>query len=294
MRRKGRIIKAVSGFYYVYSHGSPLRQCRARGIFKLQELTPLVGDYVTFSAEGDNDGIIESIDERSSQLIRPSVANIDQVILVFSLLEPPITYYQLDKMIAMIERQRLPLILVFTKADLPGADPVYDAVSVVYSALYPVLKTSVESEIGMVELGTHLFGKTSAIAGISGVGKSSLLRYLIPEAIVETGEVSKRGLRGRHTTRHVELFFWKDGYILDTPGFSQFSFSNVEPIEVQEMFRDVLTLANQCEFRGCMHESEQGCMVRDAYDKHHLPPSRYQSYLHLLAEVKQLKVRRYT
>ena len=292
--QRGRIVKAVSGFYYVYAKGEPIRQCRARGVFKLKGLNPLVGDYVIISEVGNSEGIIEELEERSSELIRPPVANIDQVILVFSLLEPPITFFQLDKMIAMIERQRLALVMVFTKCDVNGANGVFESLLPVYSPMYPVLQTSIKTGSGLEELRAWLSGKTSAFAGMSGVGKSSLLRHLIPDAVVETGEISKRSSRGRHTTRHAELFFLEDGFLVDTPGFSQFSFADVEPVEVQKLFRDIETLAEQCEFRGCMHESEQGCKVREAYDHNELASSRYESYLQLLAEVKQLKARRYT
>ncbi len=292
--QRGRIVKAVSGFYYVYAKGEPIRQCRARGVFKLKGLNPLVGDYVIISEVGQSEGIIEELEERSSELIRPPLANIDQVILVFSLLEPPITFFQLDKMIAMIERQRLSLVMVFTKYDLNGADDVFESLLPVYAPMYPVLPTSVPTDYGLEALRARLSGKTSAFAGMSGVGKSSLLRRLIPDAEVETGEISKRSSRGRHTTRHAELFFLDDGFLVDTPGFSQFSFADVEPVDVQKWFRDIAELAEQCEFRGCMHECEQGCKVRESYDNGVLATSRYESYLQLLAEVKQWKARRYT
>ncbi len=292
--RRGRIVKAVSGFYYVYAKGESVKQCRARGVFKLKGLTPLVGDYVAYSEVGEREGVIEELEERKSELIRPPVANIDQVILVFSLLEPPVTFFQLDKMIAMIERQRLPLIMVLTKSDLFGANEVFATLLPIYSPMYPVLQTSVTTDSGMDKLREKLSGKTSAFAGMSGVGKSSLLQRLVPDAQVETGEISKRSSRGRHTTRHAELFFLEDGFIVDTPGFSQFSFADVEPIEVQKLFRDVMVFAQECEFRGCMHETEQGCKVRKAYETSELSASRYQSYLQLLEEVKQWKARRYT
>ncbi len=292
--KKGRIIKAISGFYYVYTEDELLRQCRARGLFKLKGLSLLVGDYVTYSPVGEREGVIEEVAKRSSVLVRPPVANVDQVLLVFSVQEPAVTLFQLDKMAAMVERQGLSLALVFTKTDLPGAQASLADLMRVYEPLYPMFATSVKTGAGLDGLVAYMAQKTTALAGLSGVGKSSLLGHLVPDATVVTGEVSKRSQRGRHTTRHVELFFGCGGMIVDTPGFSQYSFADAEPEDAQAWFRELAVYAADCEFRGCLHESEQGCAVRAARAAGSLAQSRYANYLQLLAEIKQLKAKRYT
>lgn len=292
--QEGRIVRAVSGYYYVLTTAGNVVQCRARGLFKLRGINPLVGDLVTFTTSGASDGVIEDVKPRSSELIRPPLANIEQVLLVFALSEPALAFYQLDKMIAMVERQRLPLALVLTKADIPGTAEIFAKANSIYAGIYPLLKLSVQESDGLEELGRLLANKISAFAGLSGVGKSTLLGKLVPEAQVMTGSVSKRSQRGRHTTRHVELFPYRGGFIADTPGFSQYSFADLEPTEVADLFRDLLAFSHHCEFRGCLHENEQGCAVRAAYQTGELPASRYESYRQLLEEVKVLKARRYS
>ncbi len=290
----GRIIRAVSGFYYVQTQDGAVLQCRARGVFKKRDIRPLVGDYVFVEPQGTREGIVTGVKPRDSELIRPPVANVDQVLLVFSLADPPLSFYQVDKMLAMIESYSLRALLGFTKVDLPESARLFETARAVYESMgYETMALNVRNSIGAKRVAELLSGHTTVLAGQSGVGKSTILGALLPDVEAVTGVVGERSRRGRHTTRHVELYPYAGGYVADTPGFSQFDFDAMEPVQLTGLFRDIAAAAEECAFRGCLHEQGTDCAVLRAVSMNRIGQSRYDSYRQLLAELKEAKARRY-
>ncbi|WP_134700317.1 ribosome small subunit-dependent GTPase A [Ammoniphilus sp. YIM 78166] len=287
---EGRIIKALSGFYYVLD-GDTIWQCRARGLFKKKGITPLVGDWVTYDQENNQEGYVQTIDDRSTELVRPPIANVDQAILVFSLAQPAMSHLLLDKFLVHTESAGIQSIICLSKADL--LDDGIDQVEQLYRGIgYEVLVTSKESPQGIKELREMLKGRISVLAGQSGVGKSTLLNALLPGVNLQTGEVSERLRRGKHTTRHVELIPVDGGFVADTPGFSQLDFFEITPEELSHYFIEMRPFIPECKFRGCTHLSEPQCAVRSALEEGKIPASRYESYKQFIEEIKDKK-RRY-
>lgn len=301
---KGRIVKALSGYYYVLPHDaeSPEHtvQCRARGVFKKKGLTPLVGDDVVYSLTENGEGTVEELLPRSSELIRPPVANVDLAILVFSVTEPTLNLQLLDKFLVHIEHAGIEAVLCLSKRDLEQegeeteeAMAAADAVNRIYSAIgYEVYGTSSRKGVGVEELHDRLKGHVAVFAGQSGVGKSSLLNALVPGLKLETNEISNRLGRGKHTTRHVELVEIGGGYVADTPGFSQLDFTELGIEDLGYCFREMRELSPGCKFRACTHVHEPGCAVLKAVEEGVVAPSRHQSYLTFMTEMKERK-RRY-
>ncbi len=305
----GLIVKALSGYYYVLPDGEepgqdgqlPTVQCRARGVFKKRSISPLVGDRISFEHSENNEGTVTEIHKRQSELIRPPVANIEQAVLVFSLDEPALNLQLLDKFLVHIEHSGLEAVICFSKQDLiKGAGDEPDqldssAVQKLYEEIgYRVFVTSAKEGEGLEPVRHILKGRLSVFSGQSGVGKSTLLNALLPELNLETGEISMRLGRGRHTTRHVELLALPDGgWVADTPGFSQLDFMEMEPEDLGRTFREFLPLAEECRFRGCLHHKEPGCRVREEAEAGgRVAASRYEHYLIFLQEMKDRK-RRY-
>ncbi len=290
----GRITRAVAGFYYVQTQDGAVRKCRARGVFKKRGISPLVGDHVLMELHGVDEGVVTEVKPRHSELIRPPIANVDQALLVFSLADPPLSFYQVDKMLAMIESYSLRALLGFTKVDLPESAGLFEKVRAIYEPMgYETVALSVRAGIGSRRVTELLAGRTTVLAGQSGVGKSTILGVLLPDEDAVTGEVGERSRRGRHTTRHVQLYPYAGGYVADTPGFSQFDFDAMEPVQLTSLFRDIAAVANGCAFRGCLHDQATGCAVLQAVSKGRIDQSRYGSYRQLLAELKDAKARRY-
>jgi ribosome biogenesis GTPase / thiamine phosphate phosphatase len=290
---EGKIVKALSGFYYVLSEGS-VTQCRGRGNFRINKITPLVGDYVEFQAENKTDGYILKVYERKNELVRPPIANVDQAILVFSASEPDFSPALLDRFLVLVESKEIEPLICVTKMDLLTSDQtnkIERYVKDYRSFGYEVLMTSSKTEHGVEELTPYLRDKISVFAGQSGVGKSSLLNALRPELELKTAMISSHLGRGKHTTRHVELIDIEDGLVADTPGFSSLEFSELEIEELPQCFPEMVEISDDCKFRGCLHINEPKCAVKAAVEAGEIPTYRYDHYLTFHKEIKDRKPR---
>lgn len=293
----GQIVKAISGFYYVRTEAGELLQCRARGVFKFDKkrLTPLVGDVVEVETTGLGEGVVTSVQPRHSELTRPPIANVDQALVVCSLRQPRFQQMPVDRFLIQAEREGLEIVIVLTKRDLVKGEREIEQVMEIYQAAgYPVIATSIHTGEGLDAVRNQLVGKTSVFAGQSGVGKSSLLNQLLPDRELQTGSVSKRIGRGRHTTRQVELLpLDGGGQVADTPGFSQLTFQGMELAELKHCFPEFREWEEQCRFRGCLHLNEPGCEVKDALNRGEIHPDRYRHYELFINEIKEALQRRY-
>lgn len=288
---EGKIIKALSGFYYVLD-GEDLIQCRGRGVFRKRNITPLVGDYVEYEAENDKEGYILSIGDRKNELIRPPISNIDQAVLVFSALEPTFSTMLLDRFLVLIESKNVEPVICVTKMDLVEDAKGLQAFMEDYRTIgYTVVETSSEKMEGLAALEDYLAGKTSVFAGQSGVGKSSLLNAIRPELELKTDEISSSLGRGKHTTRHVELIPLSGGLVADTPGFSSLDFDGIEVEDLSDCFPEMAERSAACKFRGCIHLNEPKCAVKQAVEKGEIPSYRYDHYLQFIEEIKERKPR---
>mgnify|MGYP004467533365 FL=1 len=286
---RGRIEKALSGFYYVNTGGETL-QCRARGKFRREGLSPLVGDWVQVRELGNGEGFVEAVEERRNQFARPAAANIDQLVILASAAIPVTEPYLIDRIASIAALKGCQVLLCLNKCDLNSADELYD----IYSrSAIPVLRISAVTGQGLDALRDAIRGKLSAFTGNSGVGKSSVLNALLPSLDLPVGEVSKALGRGRHTTRHVELFaLGEDTYIIDTPGFSSFDTAEMDLALKQhlpETFPEFAPYVDDCRFTGCTHTKEKGCRVLQAVKEGLIPASRHRSYVRLFDELKDVK-----
>lgn len=288
----GKIVKGIAGEYFVHVNEAGIYRCKAKGVFRHKNLKPLVGDNVVIeelSAE-DMTGNIVDICSRKNQLIRPAVANIDQTLVVFAAKSPMPNRNLLDRFLVMMESQGMESILCFNKMDLANDDEVYELKSTYEKAGYKVFLISVKDETGIDDVLTLLKGKTTSLAGPSGVGKSSLLNFLVPTAVMETGDISRKIERGKHTTRHSEIFsLGGDTYLLDTPGFSSIYTCECEKEELRQFFPEIYQLEGQCRFNGCVHVNEPDCAVKDAVAKGCIGQSRYDNYVAFFGEIKDRK-----
>lgn len=288
---KGKIVKGIGGFYYVDT-GSEIFECKARGSFRNKKITPLVGDNVEITVNnGEHENTIDEIFERKNSLIRPPLANIDTLFIVSSLVEPKLNTFIIDKLIAIAEYKHIEPVIVITKVDLDGAFDEYE--SIYKTAGFKVIKCNNTSGEGAEEIKSMLKGKISAFTGNTGVGKSSLLNNIFPELELATGETSKKLGRGRHTTRHCELFKTDGGYIADTPGFSSLDIERCEKIFKDDLpycFREFEPYLDSCKFMtNCAHINDKGCAVTDAVNKGLIAKSRHESYVAMYNEVKDIK-----
>lgn len=285
----GKIIKGIAGFYYVGNGKGQVYQCKAKGIFRNRGVKPLVGDDVEFSIldEKEKEGNIDAILPRKNQLVRPAAANVDQALVVFALSRPAPNFNLLDRFLVMMERQDVPVILCFNKADQGQEEGSWDFMDSYRRAGYQVLSISALEKSGVEEVRRLLAGKTTVLAGPSGVGKSTLTNALYPQAEMETGEISRKIQRGRHTTRHSELFWiGEDTYMMDTPGFSSLYVEDLEPEELKHYFPEFAPFEDQCRFLGCVHVGERDCGVKDAVAEGKIARSRYDNYLLMYQELK--------
>ena len=286
---EGIILKALSGFYYVDGGDGTLTACRGRGKFRHQKLTPLVGDRVRFTPLGDGAGILDEILSRKNQFQRPAVANIDQLVVIASGAVPVTDPFLIDRVVSIAEGRDCEPVICINKCDLDAAEELYQTYR---KAGFLTLRVSAETGEGIPELAAAIAGKVSAFTGNSGVGKSSILNALEPEFRLQVGEVSDKLGRGRHTTRHVELFRLSSGAIVaDTPGFSSFDTEGMElrrPEELQYTFREFAPYLEQCRFTGCAHVKEKGCAVLAAVKAGEIAPSRHASYVRLYEQAKEV------
>lgn len=286
---KGLIVKALSGFYYVKS-GDEIIACRARGKFRLDGVSPLVGDCVEFDMTDEGKGFVTKIEERKNLFIRPAVANVDYLVLMCANVNPVTDPFLVDRVAVIAEHAGCGCIICINKCDLDRGDELFEIFS---STGYSVVRTSAVSGEGVEELKELIRGKTVAFAGNSGVGKSSLLNVIAPGYNVSVGEVSEALGRGRHTTRHVELFDAGEGtMIADTPGFASFDLTQMKPIKKQELqydFPEFRPFIGLCRFLDCAHLKEPGCAVLEAIEEGKINPSRHKSYQRLYEISAQYK-----
>ncbi|MDN0042895.1 ribosome small subunit-dependent GTPase A [Mediterraneibacter glycyrrhizinilyticus] len=289
---QGKIVKGIAGFYYVHVVESGVYECKAKGIFRKDGVKPLVGDNVEIEIldEKDMEGNITQILPRKNELIRPAVANIDQALVVFAVTKPKPHFNLLDRFLVMMESREVPVILCFNKTDI-AEDPEIAELKDIYEGCgYPLLFTSAKQEQNIEELKTVLQGKTTAIAGPSGVGKSSLINLLQSGVKMETGRISAKIERGRHTTRHSELIvLGEDSYIMDTPGFSSLYISDIDKESLKYCFPEFASCEGHCRFNGCDHVHEPGCAVKQAVEEGKIHNSRYEDYLTLYQELQERK-----
>lgn len=289
---QGKIIKGIAGFYYVHVPGQDIYECKARGIFRKDHIKPLVGDDVELELldPEEKNGNITRILERKNELIRPAVANIDQALVIFAAASPQPNFQLLDRFLVTMEYQQVPSVICFNKRDLADEEVLHSLALRYAGCGHTVLFTSAKQGLGREELLSQLTGRTTAVAGPSGVGKSSLINMLTPEMEMETGSISEKIERGRHTTRHSQLLYIAAGtYIMDTPGFSSLYVDSIPKEDLKDYFREFGPYEEQCRFLGCSHTHEPGCGVKEALGQGKIAPGRYENYVAIYNELKEVK-----
>ncbi|MCR5267516.1 MAG: ribosome small subunit-dependent GTPase A [Lachnospiraceae bacterium] len=286
---QGRIVKGIAGFYYVYVEDAGTYVCKAKGIFRKDNQKPLVGDYVTLQllSEQDMEGNITGILPRQNALIRPQVANVDQTLLIFALKSPLPNYLLLDKLILQYKQQDIPILLCFNKEDLVNEDDVKKVYTMYEKCGCTLLFTSVKSGEGIEQVRSLLKGKTTTVAGPSGVGKSSLINCFQTDVRMETGEISRKVSRGKHTTRHSEIIpVGEQTYIMDTPGFTSYDVTGITAGDLQDYYEEFRDYTD-CYFKPCSHIHEPDCAVKEALEKGLIPQERYEHYVLIYTELKE-------
>lgn len=282
----GLITKGIGGFYYVLTEEGMI-EAKGRGIFKKDGITLAVGDIVEIEKTEEGKGVINSIHPRKNQFIRPPIVNVDTFIVVFAPAHPKPNYMLIDKFLIMAEMNGIEPILCLNKCDLVSQEEV-EEIRNIYADIYPMLTISCHTGEGMDQLEKLVSGKKAALAGPSGVGKSTILNHLHPEAQMETGAVSEKTRRGKHTTRHVEIFQLKGGgMIYDTPGFTSFEILEAEEDNLASFYPEMEQLQGSCRYDDCRHVSEPECAVRDAVKSGQIHKRRYDSYIANLEEIRK-------
>jgi len=288
---EGIIIKGIGGFYYV-KIDNEIYECRARGLFRKKKITPLVGDRVKIDISENKTGYVQEILKRKTELFRPPVANVEKVIIVFAAQNPNPNLWLIDRFILLAESQNLDVVICITKIDLAEEDVLNEMIEVYEKTGYQVYKINNKTGYGIESLKSELKDNISVFAGPSGVGKSTLLNNIQPELKLQTGEVSDKTKRGKHTTRHVELLNLDfGGHVLDTPGFSSMDIYYLEDNQVKDLFIEMRENSDFCKYRGCMHLNEPSCEIKRMVEVGEISDSRYQNYISFVEEIQ--KKRRY-
>ena len=290
---QGKIMKGIAGFYYVYTKQG-LVECKARGIFRKEQIKPLVGDLVEVEITEDTEaapempaGNIVEILPRSNELVRPAVANVDQALVIFAIVKPDPNYNLLDRFLINMKKQSLPCVICFNKKDLASEQERGELLAAYEGCGCRVIFVSGIAGEGFSELAECLEGKTTVLAGPSGVGKSTIVNRLYPQANMETGEISRKIERGKHTTRHAQLFaLGENTFICDTPGFTSLSIGDMEKEELCGYYAEFASCEENCRFRGCSHIREPSCGVRQALAEGRISRVRYDNYVLLYEELK--------
>lgn len=286
---QGKIIRGIAGFYYVYVPKIGTLECKAKGIFRKNKLKPLVGDEVEVSVldEEKKKGNVEQVLERKNELIRPAVANIDQAVVVFAVKKPEPNLNLLDRFLIMMEQKEIPCVLAFNKSDLATEEEQESLKEVYAKSGCRICFISAKKEQGIETVKAILKGKTSTVAGPSGVGKSSLINGLQSGVSMETGAISEKIERGKHTTRHTEFITLDaDTFIMDTPGFSSLAVFDMEKEELEQFYPEFENVRGQCRFHGCSHTHEPGCAVKEAIEEGKISRVRYENYKLIYEELK--------
>ena len=287
---QGKIIKGIAGFYYIYAEDGNVYECKAKGIFRKDNFKPLVGDNVEITVlnEEEKEGSVTSILPRRNSLIRPAVANVDQAFLIFAMENPKPNFLLLDRFLIMMKQQEIPAVICFNKKDVGEKEEMEKLYEIYTGCGYRVVLSSTYEGEGMDEIHEILKGKTTVVAGPSGVGKSSITNCMQGEVQMETGEISKKLKRGKHTTRHSQVLpVEKNTFLVDTPGFSSLYLTDMEEQELKDYFPEFLRYDEQCRFQGCMHIHEPGCAVKKALSEGKISQQRYDNYLALYEELKE-------
>ncbi len=280
---KGKIIKGIGGFYYIKTEEG-LIECKARGKFRHRDMKPMVGDDVEITFEGSK-GVIENIYDRSSELIRPTVANVTQAFVVFSIKNPDINFDLLNRFLVLCEHNNIHAIVCLNKVDLVSDEEKEEIKNKINAIGYDVLYINAKKGIGVETLREKIKNNVTVLCGPSGAGKSTLINTLKESYHMETGEVSEKIGRGRHTTRHSELIDVEDGYIVDTPGFSTLEVTFIEKDDLKYCFPEFEEYNNSCKFRGCLHYKEPNCAVKNAVEEGYINKLRYEFYIRTLEEI---------
>lgn len=295
---QGKIIKGIAGFYYIETHDARIYECKAKGIFRKDNVKPLVGDNVTIDIidEENKKGNITEILPRKNRLLRPPVANVDQAVILFAIVKPDPNYNLLDRFLIMMRQQNLPVIICFNKQDIATQEEQQELYNAYEKCGYKVLFISVKEDKGLDELKELLRGKTTTLAGPSGVGKSSLLNKLVPDALMQTGELSRKIDRGKNTTRHSELFYVselsqgdEETYLFDTPGFTSLNLNDVTTDNLMQYYPEFEEFEPECRFGGCSHIAEPDCGVKNALSEGKISAVRYESYKIIYEDLKNAR-----
>lgn len=288
---EGIIIRGVGGNYYV-DIGEKIVECRARGLFRLQNIKPLVGDRVLIrlTAENEEAGYIEEIRERLNEIKRPSIANVEQLLIFFAVTNPEPSFLLLDKLLIAAEINKLKPIICFNKSDLCSEERKKQLSDIYINTDYKILFTSKKDEVSIENLKNILNGKLNVFAGPSGVGKSSIMNEVQPNFELKTGEISEKLKRGKHTTRHAEIYKLSfGGYVVDTPGFSSFNLGSIDQYELSKYYPEIQEYADGCRFDNCVHHMEPDCVIKDALHNKLISKTRYENYIKLLEEIINTK-----
>ncbi|MFA7549851.1 MAG: ribosome small subunit-dependent GTPase A [Sedimentibacter sp.] len=288
---EGIITKGVGGNYYV-DIGHKIIECRARGLFRLKNIKPLVGDKVLIriTEEDEETGYIEEIKERTNEIKRPTVANAQQLLIIFAVKNPEPSFLLLDKLLIAAEVNNLKPVICFNKADLADEEQKENIRNILKNTGYKIIFTSKYNEDSLIELKNILKDKLNVFSGPSGVGKSSIMNAVQPDFILKTGEISEKLKRGKHTTRHAEIYKLSiGGYAVDTPGFSSFELEGIDEYSLKNYYPEIVKYDEECKFLDCLHYKEPNCAIKEAVNNNLISKERYNNYIKLLEQIKSNK-----